>query len=145
MSKSLGILVSSNISTYSADEIIVGTWFGKDLYRRCFYVSGTETFSQSTADSVNSKLIYSYADNINEIDCICNVKMIATYLNSSGYGYFDLLNYHEYFLSDNKVATISHWCTKKASGKFSTELIYSNFLTSRAFSKIYTIIEYTKK
>lgn len=54
------------IKTYSSDEIIVGTWFGKPLYRKSYYSTETKPTSGATSiiidtniNSVNAQLIHS--------------------------------------------------------------------------------------
>ena len=145
LSKSLGILVSTaDVSSYNTKENVVGQWFGKDLYRKCFYFDTAITFSQSSNTTTTKSISLAYGDT-NNIDYICDVKLIARYSPELGTAYYDLLNYNENTNINNIVSTISHYRTRKVDGYIYIDVVFSNFATARTFNNYYAIIEYVKK
>lgn len=145
LSKSLGVLVSTaDVSSYNTKENVVGQWFGKDLYRKCFYFDTAITFSQSSNTTTTKSISLAYGDT-NNIDYICDVKLIARYSPELGTAYYDLLNYNENTNINNIVSTISHYRTRKVDGYIYIDVVFSNFAKARTFNNYYAIIEYVKK
>lgn len=67
------------LDTYSAEEQVIGTWFGKPIYRKSFFVSGFPTFT-------NNK--YSFNHNIENFG-VC-LKIYGVLYDTGNQAYFNL-------------------------------------------------------